>query len=233
MTSVAAWADNNGAGAGTVSVAATPTAGHGLMAFLGVGSGQVLTGVQAKDVGAANVGAAWTQCTGGSQDVIQAWYLPNCPAGIASVLGTLPGSAPATMIIVDVDDLLLAAPYDSSPGWQQQTAVTTYISLTTAAMAQPREIAIAVGYTTNGLGRLTGTEAGYTPVAGPGLTAGVNDAAAAGTQVLVEYAIFAAGGTAAAGGSCLISADPFSAIYLFKLQPANDGTYPLTSDLYF
>lgn len=223
MTTITGWANDNGAGATTVSTAATPTAGHGLLAFLGVGSGQVLTGVQAKDAGAANVGAAWTQCTGGTQGVIQAWYLPNCPAGIASVLGTLPGSAPATMIIVDVDDLLLAAPYDSSPGSRQQTTVTAYISLTTATMAQPREIAFAVGYTTNGLGRLTGLEAGYTAAAGTGLTAGVHDAAAPSTQVQVEYAIFAAGGTAAAGGACLASADPFSSIYLFKLQAAGGG----------
>lgn len=220
MTTATWWATDNGAGGAiTISTPATPTAGHGLIAFLGVGSGQVLTGVQAKDAGAANVGAAWTQCAGGAQGVIQAWYLPNCPAGIASVLGTLPGSAPATMFIVDIDDLLTAAPYDSSPGQRQQTTVTTFISLTSAAMAQAREIAFAVGYSANNPALITGAEAEWTLAAGAGITSGLHDVVST-TSMQLEYKIFTAGGTAAAGGSCLVSADPFSAIYLFKLQAA-------------
>lgn len=217
MTTVVSWANDNGAGgAGTVVVTITSTAGHGLMAFLGVGSGTNLTGV------AGNTGGAWVQATGGTQGVMQCWYLANSPSGITTVTGTLAGSAPATMFVVDVDDLLTSLPYDSSPGQRQQTTVTTFISLTSATMAQAREIAFAIGYSSNNPALLTGLEAGYTPVAGTGITGGRRDVAAT-TSMQLEYQIFSAGGTAAAGGSCLIAADPFSAIYLFKLQAAGGG----------
>lgn len=220
MTTVAAWANSNGAGSTNPSVSGSPATGSGLVALFAVGNSQFLTGVT------DNLGQTWTRCVPASDGngVLQAWKKENTAAGVTIVTGTLASGAPVTPVLLSIDDMLTASAFDSAPGTRQQTGVTTYVSNTSAAAAQPREIAIAVSYTTNGTGRLTGGAAGYTLAAGTGLTGGVHADATAGTEALAQYKVLTAGGAEAAGGSCLIDADPFSAIFLFKLQAAGGGS---------
>jgi len=141
----------------------------------------------------------------------------SCPASVTSIIFTASVADVMLGFLMSRDDILA---FDQIVAQRNQSAVTTWTSNTSAAMAQNSEIGFGMAASSVSGGLISGAGSGWTAGSSATVTGGVLDDAS-GDSGFMETQIFSAGGTTSATGSCDVSANPKSILALYKLITAD------------
>jgi hypothetical protein len=217
MALVQAVANDNGAGAATITATiSSSTAGNCLVVVIGR-NGRLITGVT--DNQSQTYVQAYTPLNNGTEDT-STWVFPNTAAGVTLITATFSSSQGSVIFAIEESGLETSSVVDAS-------AVTAGAVQATWSSSATAISSTTVGYgiccSTGGSSQsIAVTASGWSDVTGTGITAGHHGNATEGDDLYMCRQVFASSGSKTASGT-LTSSVESSAIVLLKILASTAG----------